>query len=136
MSNATVRLLQPECACHKAWSEEQQAKQASRIINILYSESVAQGSEDQDDDSEPGMYPAANFAFIFYFLNCELLNCGEAVGGDEKVVAMALKVIGQHAEIRLKKEDVDRKVEFTFTVNFTNFREGFIFTKLRICQVS
>ena len=85
-------------------------KQATRIVNILYSESVAQTSEEVDEDSETSMYPAANFAFIFYFLNCVLLNCGEAVGRDDNVVAMALKVIGQHAQIRLEKDDDERKV--------------------------
>lgn len=38
------------------------------------------------------------------------MNCGEAVGGDDHVVAMALKVIGQHAHMRLEKGDSERKV--------------------------
>ena len=110
VSNATVRLLQPECECQREWSEEQQSKQVTRIVNILYSESVPQTTDETEEDSETSLYPASNFAFIFYFLNSVLLNCGEAVGGDDNVIAMVLKVIGQHAEIRLVKDDTERKV--------------------------
>ena len=111
VSQATVRLLQPECECSKRWTEEPQLKQATRIVNILYSESVPQNTEEMySEETDTNLYAAANFAFIFYFLNCVLVNCGEAVGKDENVIAMALKVIGQHAQIRLKKSDFDRKV--------------------------
>ena len=62
------------------------------------------------ETEDSNLYSAANFAFIFYFLNCVLVNCGEAVGRDENVIAMALKVIGQHAQIRLETSDFERKV--------------------------
>ena len=121
VSHATVRLLQPECECSKQWAEEPQLKQATRIVNILFSESVPQNSEETyNEETATNLYPAANFAFIFYFLNCVLVNCGEAVGKDENVIAMAIKVIGQHAQIRLEKGDFERKVGLS--LDFKIFR--------------
>jgi hypothetical protein len=91
--------LNPDYDWDTAWSQEPVGKQATRVIEILYSESVYESSSYESEMSGT-LYHATSFAFMYYFLSCVLVNNGEAVGKDESLMGKVLKLIAGHAKIR------------------------------------
>ena len=100
LSNSTLRLLNPECLCNRAWSQETLSSQASRVIERLYSESVSENTSSYENQSQRTLYPAPSFSFMFYLLSCVLVDNGKAVGNDEALMGKVLKVIASHAQLR------------------------------------
>lgn len=114
LTRATIRLMKPECACDKQWSEEPQLKQSTRIINQLVTDSglAAHGTySDGEDEPEDNLFSASNFVLIFYFLNCVLGGNGVAIGSDDSLMVKALGFIEQHARMRQDPEATDRKFD-------------------------
>lgn len=123
ISNATVRLLRPECDFLNEWLEEPHKQQAARIVDILYTQCVPEYSNsygDLENNSEKSLYSATSFAFMFYFLNCVLMNNGEVVGKDESVMGKALRLISEHAQMR-RSTDTDNSVRFCLVQKLKSF---------------
>ncbi|XP_052799821.1 eIF-2-alpha kinase activator GCN1-like [Mya arenaria] len=112
LSNCTIRLLKPECGFHNQWCDEQLQKQATRVVNILFAESVPEHEDEyyeSNKDERKEMYPAPCFAFMFYLLSSVLTANGVAVGRDEAVMGKALKLISTHAKMRNDSKDQTKK---------------------------
>lgn len=113
ISNSTVRLMKPACNFFNEWWEEPAAKQAERVVDILYSESVPEYTDQyssMDTDKEKQLYSATGFTFMFYFLNCVLMNNGEVVGKDETVMSKCLRLIAEHAQMRHELDGGSKQV--------------------------
>ena len=108
ISNATVRLLRPQCDFLNNWLEESSAQQAKRIIDILYTQSVPEHKDtfnQSDCSTERNLYSPTSFAFMFYFLNCVLMDNGDVVGRNEGVMGKALQLISEHSQMRKTGDD-------------------------------
>ncbi|KAL4223498.1 eIF-2-alpha kinase activator GCN1 [Mactra antiquata] len=109
LSNCTVRLLQPACNCSPNWCEEPLNKQTTRVIDILYTNSVPETSSDDYNsynDNKTELYPAYSFTFMYYLLSCAVVNNGAVVNKNDTTIRKALKLITAHAQIRDENKGV------------------------------
>ncbi|XP_071180493.1 stalled ribosome sensor GCN1-like [Mytilus edulis] len=97
VSNVTLRLQNPETEVNSEWRKESPAEQGTRVVNFLYSLSI---SDNDDNDDENKLFPAFTFTFFYYLLSCVLRSGGEVVAKDIEPQSKAIVLISAHSEMR------------------------------------
>jgi len=124
LGNCSIRLLKPECTFDNQWCDEPLPRQASRVVECLYYQSVPENVDEYSAsvNDKKALFPGSCFAFMFYLLNGVLVDNGVAVGGDSAVMSYALKIISTHANMRSDSTDEVIALVTKINVNVVQFR--------------
>ena len=101
MAHSTLRLLNPECHLSSDWSAEPLHVQSSRVVSLLYADTISSSSSSQPQP--PQLLSAPALAYCFPLLRA-VVTSRKNSEQDESLLVKCLDLLSTHAA-QLRSDD-------------------------------
>ena len=108
MAHSTLRLLNPECHLSSDWSAEPLHVQSSRVVSLLYADTISPSSSSSSQLQPPQLLSAPALAYCFPLLRA-VVTSRKNSEQDESLLVKCLDVLSTHAA-QLRSNDPSDEV--------------------------